>query len=50
MQGAWLAATAVGNSLLFIGGLLYTFCPAMGMLDGICNCMRLSMIVYAFNG
>ncbi len=27
MQGAWLAATAVGNSLLFIGGLLYTNAP-----------------------
>lgn len=27
MQGAWLAATAVGNSLLFIGGLLYTSVP-----------------------
>ena len=24
MQGAWLAATALGNSLLFIGGVLYT--------------------------
>ncbi len=24
MQGMWLAATAVGNSLLFIGGILYT--------------------------
>lgn len=27
MQGAWLAATAVGNSLLFIGGILYTNSP-----------------------
>ncbi len=27
MQGAWLAATAVGNLLLFIGGLLYTSVP-----------------------
>jgi POT family proton-dependent oligopeptide transporter len=27
MQGAWLAATAVGNSLLFIGGILYTSVP-----------------------
>lgn len=27
MQGCWLAATAVGNSLLFIGGLLYTTVP-----------------------
>ncbi len=27
MQGGWLAATAVGNSLLFIGGILYTSVP-----------------------
>lgn len=27
MQGFWLAATAVGNSLLFIGGILYTTVP-----------------------
>ncbi|MDD4210510.1 MAG: peptide MFS transporter, partial [Bacteroidales bacterium] len=27
MQGAWLAATAIGNSILFIGGILYTFVP-----------------------
>lgn len=27
MQGAWLAATAVGNLLLFIGGILYTSVP-----------------------
>lgn len=27
MQGFWLAATAVGNALLFIGGILYTTVP-----------------------
>lgn len=27
MQGCWLAATAIGNSLLFIGGILYTNVP-----------------------
>ncbi len=27
MQGLWLAATAIGNSLLFIGGILYTTVP-----------------------
>ncbi len=27
MQGAWLAATALGNSILFIGGILYTNSP-----------------------
>jgi len=27
MQGGWLAATAVGNQLLFIGGLMYSHIP-----------------------
>ena len=27
MQGAWLAATAIGNALLFIGGILYSSVP-----------------------
>ena len=27
MQGFWLAATAIGNSILFIGGLLYANVP-----------------------
>ncbi len=27
MQGAWLAATAAGNSLLFVGGILYMNTP-----------------------
>ncbi|MDR2775055.1 MAG: peptide MFS transporter [Tannerella sp.] len=27
MQGSWLAATAVGNSILVIGGILYTSVP-----------------------
>lgn len=27
MQGCWLAATAIGNSILFIGGLLYMNVP-----------------------
>lgn len=27
MQGCWLAATAVGNSILFVGGLLYMHTP-----------------------
>lgn len=27
MQGCWLAATAIGNALLFIGGILYTHVP-----------------------
>ncbi len=27
MQGCWLAATAAGNAILFVGGLLYTHTP-----------------------
>ena len=27
MQGCWLAATAIGNQLLFIGGILYDSIP-----------------------
>lgn len=27
MQGCWLAATAIGNALIFIGGILYTNVP-----------------------
>ncbi len=27
MQGAWLAATAIGNSILFVGGILYMSSP-----------------------
>ena len=38
MQGCWLAATAVGNSLLFIGGILYTTVPIWGLLVGVCRC------------
>ena len=45
MQGAWLAATAVGNSLLFVGGLLYTHVPLWAAwLVFVCAC-GLSMIV-----
>lgn len=45
MQGCWLAATAIGNSLLFIGGLLYTAVPLWAcwlVFAGVC---ALSMIV-----
>ncbi len=45
MQGAWLAATAVGNSLLFIGGLLYMNVPIwVTWLIFVCAC-SLSMFV-----
>jgi POT family proton-dependent oligopeptide transporter len=45
MQGCWLAATAVGNLLLFIGGLLYTAVPLWACwLVFVCAC-GLSMIV-----
>ncbi len=45
MQGAWLAATAVGNSVLFIGGLLYMNVPIwVTWLIFVCAC-SLSMFV-----
>jgi POT family proton-dependent oligopeptide transporter len=45
MQGCWLAATAVGNLLLFIGGILYTSVPLWACwLVFVCAC-GLSMIV-----
>ena len=45
MQGAWLAATAVGNSLLFIGGLLYTSVPLWACWMVFSIACGLSMIV-----
>jgi POT family proton-dependent oligopeptide transporter len=45
MQGCWLAATAVGNLLLWIGGVLYTHVPLWACwLVFVCAC-GLSMIV-----
>ncbi len=45
MQGCWLAATAVGNSLLFVGGWLYMNVPIWGAwLVFACAC-TLSMVV-----
>ena len=45
MQGAWLAATAIGNSVLFIGGLLYSNVPIwVTWLVFVCAC-SLSMFV-----
>lgn len=45
MQGCWLAATAVGNSLLFIGGLLYTNVPIWACWLVFVIATGLSMIV-----
>jgi POT family proton-dependent oligopeptide transporter len=45
MQGAWLAATAVGNLLLFIGGLLYTSVPLWACWLVFAIACGLSMIV-----
>ncbi len=45
MQGAWLAATAAGNSLLFIGGLLYTHTPMWTTWLVFVAMCTLSMIV-----
>lgn len=49
MQGCWLAATAVGNSLLFIGGILYTLFLS-GLLVSICRRNRCFYDCNAFNG
>lgn len=45
MQGAWLAATAVGNSLLFIGGILYTNVPIWATWLVFVGACALSMFV-----
>lgn len=45
MQGAWLAATAIGNSLLFIGGILYTNVPIWACWLVFAAATALSMIV-----
>jgi POT family proton-dependent oligopeptide transporter len=45
MQGCWLAATAVGNLLVFIGGRLYTSVPLwLCWLVFVCAC-GVSMIL-----
>jgi POT family proton-dependent oligopeptide transporter len=45
MQGCWLAATAVGNSILFIGGILYTNVPIWACWLVFVCATGLSMIV-----
>ncbi len=45
MQGCWLAATAVGNALLFIGGILYTYVPLWACWLVFVAATGLSMIV-----
>ncbi|MDR1670896.1 MAG: peptide MFS transporter [Alistipes sp.] len=45
MQGCWLAATAVGNALLFIGGILYTSVPIWACWLVFVCATGLSMIV-----
>lgn len=45
MQGCWLAATAVGNSLIFIGGILYTTVPLWACWLVFVCATGLSMIV-----
>lgn len=45
MQGCWLAATAVGNSLLFVGGLLYTSMPMWATWFVFVAACGLSMLV-----
>lgn len=45
MQGCWLAATAIGNSLLFIGGILYTTVPIWACWLVFAGATAVSMIV-----
>ena len=45
MQGLWLAATAIGNSLLFIGGILYTHVPLWACWIVFAIACGLSMLV-----
>lgn len=45
MQGCWLAATAVGNAVLFIGGILYTSVPIWACWLVFVCATGLSMIV-----
>ncbi|MEG1916759.1 MAG: peptide MFS transporter [Muribaculaceae bacterium] len=45
MQGCWLAATAVGNSLLFVGGLLYMNVPMWATWFVFVAACGMSMIV-----
>lgn len=45
MQGCWLAATAIGNSILFIGGILYTSVPIWVCWLVFVGATGLSMIV-----
>jgi POT family proton-dependent oligopeptide transporter len=45
MQGAWLAATAAGNLLLFIGGILYTTVPLWACWMVFAIACSLSMLV-----
>ncbi|MEG2820411.1 MAG: MFS transporter, partial [Muribaculaceae bacterium] len=45
MQGCWLAATAVGNSLLFVGGLLYMNVPMWATWFVFVAACGMSMVV-----
>ncbi|MDR2388956.1 MAG: peptide MFS transporter [Tannerellaceae bacterium] len=45
MQGCWLAATAIGNLLLFIGGILYTSVPLWACWLVFAAACSLSMLV-----
>ncbi|MDR1331443.1 MAG: peptide MFS transporter [Tannerella sp.] len=45
MQGCWLAATATGNILLFIGGILYTTVPLWACWLVFAAACGLSMLV-----
>jgi POT family proton-dependent oligopeptide transporter len=45
MQGFWLAATAIGNAILFVGGILYTSVPLWSCWLVFAGATGLSMTV-----
>lgn len=45
MQGGWLAATAIGNGIVFIGGILYTQVPIWACWLVFVGATALSMII-----
>jgi len=45
MQGCWLAATAIGNLFLFVGGILYTSLPIWGCWLAFVGVTSVSMLV-----
>jgi len=45
MQGCWLGATAIGNQLLFVGGIFWTRVPVWGVWAIFITCCLISAVV-----